>query len=313
VRTISKTTVRNTAKTSSASARSHRSPTYRMGNRTWPQRSKSGIFAAPSSMAKGGCTVATMLKIFMDETNVHETGEMVAVGAYISRPRYWRDWTKVWNLRKRQVPDGRKPIEVFHATDCANFQGEFEGWNKQDRDSYVAQLLPIIPAHDLAVVIIGIHRTTSERELKDSTELREMFGEPYDACFQWALTTLVKIATERGTGERMAFIHEINNKQQAFKSFAYVKEHLNPRNIPMTLSFGTKAQYVPLQAADVLAYEGGKFLNNPVAPRRAWIALDPDQSRIITRRYGPDNMGELNRLLKEHHAKLLATGWDGTV
>jgi hypothetical protein len=81
----------------------------------------------------------------------------------------------------------------------------------------------------------------------------------------------------------------------------------------MGLSFGAKADYPPLQAADVLAYEGGKFLKNPDGkPRRAWTALKPDKN-IIARRYAKDNMPELIRLLSELREKLLAEGWDGKV
>jgi hypothetical protein len=70
----------------------------------------------------------------------------------------------------------------------------------------------------------------------------------------------------------------------------------------------------PLQAADVLAYEGGKFLKNPTGtPRRAWTALDPDKTRIIARRYGKDDMSELIRLLTNFREKLLAEGWDGKI
>ena len=72
--------------------------------------------------------------------------------------------------------------------------------------------------------------------------------------------------------------------------------------------------YPPLQAADILAYEGGKFLKNPTGtPRRAFTALDPDKTRIIARRYGKDNMPEFIRLLTDFRAKLLAQGWDGKV
>jgi hypothetical protein len=51
------------------------------------------------------------------------------------------------------------------------------------------------------------------------------------------------------------------------KAFEYVDKFLNPRGIPMTIGFGTKAAYPPLQAADVLAYEGVKFLKKG-APKR---------------------------------------------
>jgi hypothetical protein len=103
-------------------------------------------------------------------------------------------------------------------------------------------------------------------------------------------------------------------KGECLKAFEYVSTYLNPRKIPMTIGFGTKEQYPPLQAADVLVYEGGKFLKNyPGTPRRAWTALDPDKSRIIARRYGRESIGELIRLLTDFRAKLLAQGWDGKV
>ena len=47
-------------------------------------------------------------------------------------------------MRKRKVPQGRRPIKVFHSTDCAAYQGEFESWAKEERDAFVAQLLPVI-------------------------------------------------------------------------------------------------------------------------------------------------------------------------
>jgi hypothetical protein len=208
---------------------------------------------------------------------------MVAVGAYISRPTHWRAWTKDWNVRKKKVPPGRRRIKVFHSTDCANYRGEFEGWNKEERDPFVAQLLPVMPAHELAGIVIGIRLDHLEVAMKNRPELLEMFGTPYTACFQWAISIIMDIAAKHGKGEQMAFVHEVNNYQgEAMKAFQYVKEFLNPSAIPMTMDFGTKADYPPLQAADVLAYEGGKFLKNPDGKhRRAWTALDPDKTRIM--------------------------------
>jgi hypothetical protein len=98
---------------------------------------------------RDGCVA--VIKIFMDETGIHDDAHTVAVAAYISRPKHWRSWTKSWNAAKR-------PIKVFHATDCASFHGEFEGWNKEQRDQFVAKLLPVIPAHELAGIVIGIKR-----------------------------------------------------------------------------------------------------------------------------------------------------------
>jgi hypothetical protein len=262
-----------------------------------------------------GWCVVTMLKTFMDETGVHDDAEMVAVGCYLANPKTWRDWTKEWNGCKRKVPAGREPIEVFHATDCNSLHGEFEGWTRDERDELVAKLLPIIANADMAGMVIGVNLVDLDEALKGHPELLEMFGTPYTACFQWAITSIMQLATDRGKGQRMAFVHEVNDfKGEASKAFDYIRENHNPRRIKMGLAFGAKIDYPPLQAADVLAYEGGKFLKNPTGkPRRAWTALDPDKTRIIAQRYAKDNMDELIRLLTDFRAKLLAEGWDGKV
>ena len=256
-----------------------------------------------------------MLKTFLDETGVHDDAEMVAVAGYVSRPKCWRDWTTDWNQRKRNVPAGRRPIKVFHATDCANYRDEFEGWTKEERDPYVAQLLPTMPAHELAGIVIGVNLHDLAAAVNAYPELLEMFGTPYTACLQWAISIIVDIATTRGKGERMVFVHEVNAyKGEALKAFDYIQKYLNPRGIPMTMGFGSKTDYPPLQAADILAYEGGKFLKNPNGKlRRAWTALDPTKVRIIARRYARDNMPELIRLTKAFREKLLAQGWDGKI
>jgi len=256
----------------------------------------------------------TVLKTFLDETGIHDAATMVAVGGYVSKPKTWRAWTKDWNVAKRKVPPGRRPIKIFHSTDCANFRGEFEGWVKEERDPYVARLLQVMRDHELAGVVIGINLSDLAAAMNGHRDLLEMFGTPYTACFQWVISTLVDLATKHGSAERMAFVHEVNGfKGEAMKAFEYVKKFRNPRVIQMTMKFGYKADYPPLQAADVLAYEGGKFLKNPTGRRRAWPALDPNRDHIIARRYAKDNMPELIRRLTAFRKKLLAQGWDGKV
>jgi hypothetical protein len=81
------------------------------------------------------------------------------------------------------------------------------------------------------------------------------------------------------------------------------------------LQFAEKTDYVPLQAADILAYEGNKRLRDPSRPeRRAWTALDPDKTRIFAAYYGRDNMaGLIDRLEKIRDGRFseidLGVGW----
>jgi len=86
---------------------------------------------------------------------------------------------------------------------------------------------------------------------------------------------------QTGRNRRLAFFHETNDYEASAKrSFEFVK--INPKYVGKNeLTFAGKDDFVPLQAADVLAYEGNKRIRNiDKKPRRAWSAIDPKADRI---------------------------------
>jgi len=105
-----------------------------------------------------------VLKAYMDETGVHTGAPVVAVSAYVAKPAAWRSWTKKWNAAKR-------PIKVFHATDCANSRGEFEGWGAERRDTFVKPLLATLPTHRLFGMVIAIQMDDFNQSLAKHQDL----------------------------------------------------------------------------------------------------------------------------------------------
>jgi hypothetical protein len=145
-------------------------------------------------------------------------------------------------------------------------------------------------------------------------ELREMFGTPYTACFQWATQILLAKLEEAGARQRVAFFHENNDYEtEALSAFNWIKQR---DNRAVSLTFAGKGDFVPLQAADVLAYESNHMIRDPKKKERlSWRAMDPNpKSRIITvAHYGEDNMSDLVSRLSGLRQSLLAFGWDGKV
>ena len=115
-----------------------------------------------------------VLKAYMDESGTHDGSPVITVSAYLARPAAWRDWTKKWNAQK-------KPIKVVHATDCANLEGEFKGWDDARRNEYVAKLLPVLAESDIPGVVVGIQMHEFEKALSGRQDLRQIFGSPYAA------------------------------------------------------------------------------------------------------------------------------------
>jgi hypothetical protein len=228
-----------------------------------------------------------MIKVAMDESGVHDDSPVLTVGAYVARPSQWQEWTRRWKVAKR-------PIKVFHAVDCANLTGEFKGWTPEQRDPLVIRLLDVLRESDIPSVVIGLHMDEFRKAMIGRDDLRAIFGSPYAACFQWVVQAIMNIAIELGSKERIAFIHESNDYHgEAQRSFAWVEKNGNPNRAVIGLQFADKRDYVPLQAGDVLAYEGNKRIRDPSRPeRRPWQALNPD-ARILAAHYGRDNMGGL--------------------
>lgn len=235
-----------------------------------------------------------VIKIYMDESGTHggsaksPPSPFVAVGAYLAQPKAWRTFTKEWNAAKR--PDG---IKVYHAVDCANQRREFKGWTKDQSDAFAAKMLPIIAKHAGWGIVVGVEMAPFKDAMEAHPHLKGLFGTPYEACFQWVVQIILEKVEELGSRESLAFFHECNDYEtEALKSFNWVKQHRRKHTSSMTIAFGDKDSYVPLQAADILAYEGNKRLRGIVADRgwrRAWTVLS-DGPAVNVQMYGKDSI-----------------------
>lgn len=252
-----------------------------------------------------------VIRVFMDESGTHDHSPVVTVGAYAADPKQWAAWTTKWNIAKR-------PIKVFHAADCANSEGEFKGWDDDRRNPLVIRLLTILREARFLGIMIGINMVEFEKAMEGHDNLRVLFPSAYGACFHWVVQTLLTAQHDSGNREMLAFIHEVNAfKGEALEAFGYIQKHGNPSGVNMSLTFGTKEKFVPLQAADILAYEGNKRLRDPSRPpRRSWTALDdPEKPLLLAAHYGKNNMpkliNSLEMIRQGRMAELdLGSGWN---
>lgn len=235
----------------------------------------------------------------MDESGTHRGSKAVAVGAYVAKPSVWQAFTKEWNRLKR-------PIKIFHAVDCENLRGEFEGWSPDERDRFVSRLLPVIARHKLAGVVIGIYVPAFEEAMALVPEVRSLFGSPYDGCFQWCVQRIVHFHNRAGSRQRLAFLHEINDFQgECKRTFAEIVRDCTNTSRGMSLAFGRKEDFVPLQAADILAYEGNKRMRDVRKPqiRRSFLAINPHLDRVLFQYFGEENKGQMIRLMRRGYQK----------
>lgn len=151
--------------------------------------------------------IVALVKFYLDEAGTHAEAPVLTVAGYGALPSQWKLFTKEWNATLR--PAG---IKCYHATDAQALKGEFKEWDAPKRDELVARLLPIIPKY-AAGIAISIVMKDFNVTFASRPDLKDILGDPYAACFQWLVQTLVNLAQEHRSDSSLAFIHENNDQK----------------------------------------------------------------------------------------------------
>lgn len=240
-----------------------------------------------------GDGLVAFLRGYMDESGTHDGSDITCVSLLVAAPQNWREWRKKWDWRK-------KPINIFHAVDCANCVGEFKGWSKEERDAYVIKLLPVIGSARFAAWVVGVDNRDVEKA-QSMYPVKLALTTPYLFCLQIAIQKALIYLDKHGNKDDVAFIHEDNNyKGDAVRCFDWIKNGswCAPRD--MTLSFAPKNKAVPLQAADVFAYEGNKRMRNVDGPeRKAWRAINPGRNKVNLDYFGYEAILQWMKMLHD--------------
>jgi len=241
-----------------------------------------------------------LLRVYIDEAGINKGAPVLTVAGWMAKPSVWqafsREWTKVLK------PTG---IKVYHATDAQACRGEFDGWEKDEVAALAAKLLPLMPKYADGASI-NLNMNDFEAAIEGRPELRKCFPDPYGACFHWMTLQLVRVAQKRNQDTKFALVHEQNDRQhEAQEAYDWIKDNHDYGGSLISLSFAKKDAFVPLQAADILAFESSKRLKDPSKPDRIpWAILNPVHKRTSCMYYDKRNMHRLIALLETVSAKM---------
>ncbi len=196
----------------------------------------------------------------MDESGTHDAkralpgSEVAAIAGYVSKRRYWVRFQRAW--RKTLKSYG---VHTFHMSEYAHGRGEFEGWSKDKRDSFLKALSRVIDEHKL----FGVGGLISVREyeslLPDWAKLE--VRHPYYFCFAVLMKTFRDYYHHIPPGT-IDFVFDRRPESQHVVEEMF--EHLKDRN-PLhgqrlgKITFDSKERFLPLQAADLLVYEVRRY------------------------------------------------------
>jgi hypothetical protein len=220
--------------------------------------------------------VAAMMKAYLDES---ENAGILTISGYVGHSGQWPRFEREWKNALSEFG-----FRAFHIVDFAHSKGEFEHLKgrEQERQKVLARFMKIIYREPPRLFAFGCSvDLMAFRTLPDQTRQR-VGDDPYWLVFQasvgMAVTWLSAFLQEHSAmlDERIAFIFDRRGSQGLTRElYNKLKDVVYPEDVAKLcgmLAFDDDEVVVPLQAADILAYEMAKYLQDEMKgiekPRR---------------------------------------------
>jgi hypothetical protein len=208
---------------------------------------------------------------YADESE--STGEVFTVAGFMATPSAWQRFIPRW--RQMLSDTGPYPVDAFHAADVEAGRPPFDGWSDNARAALVQNALAVIADKSLCqnLYAISCSFVLPDYQLLSKGK-KSSIADHYERCYRVVFQNILNRWVYNGI--EFVFDNKEKVKGRVQTHFNRAKEQLDKmplyRGKLESCSFRDDRVAVPLQAADLLAYEVRRRvwerLRNPNAPVR---------------------------------------------
>ena len=192
-----------------------------------------------------------MLSVYFDDSGTHDELEIVVLSGVLGVPGQWDLFNELWSEKLAAPSPGKPRLSEFHMTEGAG-DGEFVGWGRTATDSLVRELTDIILACDLYVYGTAIFRKDWDELV--TGEMRESAGDAEGSCVRRCYMATKEWSRKYGHKPEIAFVFD-NRPHRLLENDRLVKLFDSTYFNNATLTFASSKKTLPLQAADLVAWE----------------------------------------------------------
>lgn len=250
--------------------------------------------AFPLGIRSSGRFMA-LLSAYLDDSGTHRGSKMVVLAGMLADQSAWERLTDGWQsvLAEYELP-------FFHMSKWSNRARPFDTWTDDQRRDCLNRLLILIQSCVAKSVGVGIPNALFESCTTESD--RSYWGGPYGLAAYLLLTDMAD-SVQALSVERSSVRCILESGTLGSTQILAIYQKLRASNgngwrwIVDSLSFEDKRQFLPLQAADVLAYELYRYLPKPRSAKMAryplrelaitphqWWTPDADTIRLLAHR-----------------------------
>lgn len=248
-----------------------------------------------------------MLAIYVDDSGTHSGSGAVLLAGLMGYPNQWDVFSEHWAKKLANPSPGKDALRRFHMVDCQDARGEFAGWNRTATDFLVHELVQIFNKAMLRSHVCAILRKDWD-ELATSN-MRRAFGDAEGLCLRMLYLRLIKAALIEFSSNDVAFIfdnrperrRENENVFNMFQRF-HQREFIAPS--PVALSFASSYKVLPLQIADLVAWELYQHSRRIYESGNKDVGIDRPQLRELMKggriTYGIATRDVIEKMVESH-------------
>jgi hypothetical protein len=208
-----------------------------------------------------------VLKAFLDESY---DKEIFVVAGFLSYEDDWKRLEKKWKATLRE-----NRIQRFHAADCSSGFGEFRDWPQKRRTGLMKRLLRFILEQELYAIFSGVRQPAFRAEFDEV----KRDDEAYLMCLQHCIEIVGERTVLLPPSDKVQIIADsCRHAAKGEEVFEFMKNRRDWQHGARlhSITFSGWKNFVPLQCADLMAYEAFKML------RRTYVEPDRPERKSFT-------------------------------
>jgi hypothetical protein len=222
-----------------------------------------------------------VLFAYFDESGKPDSSNFVCIAGYASDDDGWNKFCDAWPklLNKHR-------ISAIHMKDLMALRGEYEklGWDLAKRDQVLAECINILNHHAIAGFGVGVD-AKHWRGLDKAA--RDYLGNPLMICMERVLRLTINMFHRPSEGYEPAIPITFDDDREYamayYRRWSELREKRPTlRRICASIGFADDTIYWPLQAADILAHQTNKDVQQKI--------LGYDSTRHFKRLFYPQNL-----------------------
>lgn len=222
-----------------------------------------------SSIGAGAQKGIVLLIAYFDETGTHKQARLTGLSGFIAPSQIWGEIATSWDARlKAEEPDHR--AKVYHAVDCFNGYNEFKNliyWTRVRRELLTSDLAQILASKGISAISSALLQADWDDVFASlaSDTFRLRFPSAYHLCFEHCVQQAFSWSERFAKGAPVAFVFaEQNEYQEQAEQILRAYQASTERGSKIaSITFSSPQKLIPLQAADLMAYEITKSVMQP--------------------------------------------------